>query len=147
MERQGRDYAAASPAYAQQQRQPVNMQQQQQYGFHPQPQQFPSSVHGPPFLPPGPGHPPMQQFPYPHIMQQQQLQQLHPHGPPPPHLLQQHRCDSCVPLLAHERGARERIHFSFGNCTQVFRGLARIRRDGGQSRPDYRLIVLSGRSM
>lgn len=102
MERQGRDYAAASAtAYAQQQRQPVNMQpQQQQFGFHPQPQQFPSSVHGPPFLPPGPAHPSMQQFPYHHPLQQQQLQQLHPHAPPPPpHLLlqQQHQAPPAFP--------------------------------------------------
>lgn len=94
MERQGRDYAASpASAYAQQQRQAVNMQQQQQFGFHPQPQQFPSSVHGPPFLLPGPGHPSMQQYPYHHPLQQQQLQQLHPHAAPPPHLLlqQQHQ--------------------------------------------------------
>ncbi|KAI4356155.1 hypothetical protein L6164_000199 [Bauhinia variegata] len=87
MERPGHDYAAnPSMAYAQQ-RQAANMQQQQQFGFHPQHQQFPSSVHGPPFLPPGPPHPSLQQFPYHHAMQQQQLPQLHPHGPPPPHLL------------------------------------------------------------
>ena len=104
MERQGHDYAAASAmAYAQQQRQAANMQQQQQFGFHPQHQQFPSSVHGPPFLPPGPGpaHPSLQQFPYHHAMpQQQQLQQLHPHAPPPPpHLLiqQQHQAPPAFP--------------------------------------------------
>ncbi|KAK7265051.1 hypothetical protein RJT34_32667 [Clitoria ternatea] len=57
MERQGHGYAAASAiAYAQQQRQAANMQQQQQqFGFHPQHQQFPSSMHGPPFIPRGPG--------------------------------------------------------------------------------------------
>lgn len=102
MERQGHDYAAASAmAYAQQQRQAANMQQQQQFGFHPQHQQFPSSMHGPPFIPsgpgpgPGPAPPPMQQFPYHPALQQQQQQQqqplpqLHPHAPPPPHLLLQ----------------------------------------------------------
>ena len=88
MERQGHDYATASAmAYAQQQRQAANMQQQQQFGFHPQHQQFPSSMHGSPFIPPGPGpaHPPMQQFPYHPALQQQQqpLPQLHPHAPPP----------------------------------------------------------------
>nr|KYP71166.1 Calcium homeostasis endoplasmic reticulum protein [Cajanus cajan] len=104
MERQGHDYAAASAmAYAQQQRQAANMQQQQQFGFHPQHQQFPSSMHGPPFIPPGPGpaHPPMQQFPYHHALQQQQqpLPQLHPHAPPPPHLLlqQQHQGPPAFP--------------------------------------------------
>uniref|UniRef100_A0A2N9EL74 CID domain-containing protein n=1 Tax=Fagus sylvatica TaxID=28930 RepID=A0A2N9EL74_FAGSY len=85
MDRQPHDYASASAiAYAQQQRQPPNMQQQQQqFGFPPQHQQFPPSVHGPPFLPP---HPSLQQFPYHHHMQQQP-QQLHPHPPPHPHLL------------------------------------------------------------
>ncbi|GAV71153.1 Surp domain-containing protein [Cephalotus follicularis] len=74
MDRQAHDYAAASAmAFA---------QQQQQFGFHPQHQQFRPSVHGPPFLPP---HPPLQQFPYPHHLQQQP--QLHPHPPPHPHLL------------------------------------------------------------
>ncbi|KAH0776229.1 hypothetical protein KY290_007640 [Solanum tuberosum] len=33
--------------FAQQQHQAANMQQQQQFGFHPQHQQFPPSVHGP----------------------------------------------------------------------------------------------------
>ncbi|KAK7378898.1 hypothetical protein VNO80_04347 [Phaseolus coccineus] len=107
MERQGHDYTAASAmAYAQQQRQAANIQQQQQqqqFGFHPQHQQFPSSMHGPPFIPPGPGpaHPPMQQFPYHHALQQQQqpLPQLHPHAPPPPHLLlqQQHQGPPAFP--------------------------------------------------
>jgi hypothetical protein len=85
MDRQPHDYASASAlAYAQQQRQPPNIQQQQQqFGFPPQHQQFPPSVHGPPFMPP---HPSLQQFPYhPHL--QQQPQQLHPHPPPHPHLL------------------------------------------------------------
>ncbi|KAJ1392737.1 SWAP/Surp [Sesbania bispinosa] len=104
MERPGHDYAAASAmAYAQQQRPAANMQQQQQFGFHPQHQQFPSSMHGPPFIPPGPGpaHPSMQQFPYhPALQQQQQLQQLHPHAPPaPPHILlqQQHQAPPAFP--------------------------------------------------
>ncbi|KAG6706222.1 hypothetical protein I3843_07G206500 [Carya illinoinensis] len=80
MDRQPHDYASASAmAYAQQQRQPPSMQQQQQFGFPPQHQQFPPSVHGPPFLPP---HPSLQQFPY-----HPQMQQLHPHPPPHPHLL------------------------------------------------------------
>ncbi|CAA2995382.1 calcium homeostasis endoplasmic reticulum -like isoform X1 [Olea europaea subsp. europaea] len=75
------DYAAAM-AFAQQQ-QVTNIQQQQQYGgFHPQHQQFPPSIHGPPFLPP---HPPLQQFPY---GQQMQQHQHYPH-PPLPHLHQQ----------------------------------------------------------
>ncbi|MED6144417.1 hypothetical protein PIB30_015421 [Stylosanthes scabra] len=107
MERQGHDYASASAmAYAQQQRQAANMQQQQQqFGFHPQHQQFPSSVHAPPFLPPGPGpaaHPSLQQFPYHHAMpqqQQQQLQQLHPHAPPPPHLLMQQQHQAPPPAF------------------------------------------------
>ncbi|XP_027350223.1 calcium homeostasis endoplasmic reticulum protein isoform X2 [Abrus precatorius] len=105
MERQGHDYAASAMAYAQQQRQAANMQQSQQFGFHPQHQQFPSSMHGPPFIPPGagPAHPPMQQFPYHHALQQQQQQplpQLHPHAPPPPpHLLlqQQHQAPPAFP--------------------------------------------------
>ncbi|KAK7849640.1 protein tic 214 [Quercus suber] len=84
MDRQPHDYASASAmAYAQQQRQPPNMQQQQQFGFPPQHQQFPPSVHGPPFLPP---HPSLQQFPFHHHMQQQP-QQLHPLPQPHPHLL------------------------------------------------------------
>ncbi|KAJ7975946.1 Calcium homeostasis endoplasmic reticulum protein [Quillaja saponaria] len=95
MDRQGLDYPAASAlAYAQQQLQAANMQQQQQFGFHPQHQQFPSSVHAPPFLPP---HPSLQQFPYHHQMQQQQLQ---PHAAPPhPHLLhlQQHQAPPAFP--------------------------------------------------
>lgn len=84
MDRQSQDYAAASAmaAYAQQQRQATNLQQQQPFGFHGQHQQFPPSVPGPPFLPP---HPAMQQYPYHHPMQQQP--QLHPHHPPHPHLL------------------------------------------------------------
>ncbi|XP_022841511.1 calcium homeostasis endoplasmic reticulum protein-like [Olea europaea var. sylvestris] len=74
------DYAAAM-AFSQQQ-QVSNIQLLQQYGFHPQHQQYPPSVHGPPFLPP---HPPLQQFPYPQPMQQHQH---YPH-PPLPHLHQQ----------------------------------------------------------
>ncbi|XP_055833485.1 uncharacterized protein LOC129902315 isoform X2 [Solanum dulcamara] len=77
MDRQAHDYAAM--AFAQQQHQAASMQQQQ-FGFHPQHQQFPPSVHGPPFLPP---HSSLQQFPYCRPIQQQQL---HPHTPPP-HLL------------------------------------------------------------
>ncbi|RVW15657.1 hypothetical protein CK203_075360 [Vitis vinifera] len=50
MDRQAHDYAAAM-AFAQQQQQAANVQQQQPFGFHPQHQQFPPSVHGPPFLP------------------------------------------------------------------------------------------------
>ncbi|XP_009802757.1 SUPPRESSOR-OF-WHITE-APRICOT/SURP RNA-binding domain containing protein 1-like [Nicotiana tabacum] len=79
MDRQAPDYAAAM-AFAQQQHQAANTQQQQQFGFHPQHQQFPPSIHGPPFLAP---HSSLQQFPYPRPMQQPQL---HPHAPPP-HLL------------------------------------------------------------
>ncbi|KAK6237173.1 hypothetical protein SCA6_012510 [Theobroma cacao] len=81
MDRPSHNYAAASAmAYAQQQRQAPNIQQQQQFGFHPQHQQFPAAVHGPPFLPPHPS-----QFPYhPHMQQQPQL---HPHPPPHPQLL------------------------------------------------------------
>ncbi|KAI3948757.1 hypothetical protein MKX01_022171 [Papaver californicum] len=84
MDRQARDYAAAAAAmaYAQQQQQQL---QQQQFGLHPQHQQFPQQVHGPPFLPP---HPSLQQFPYHHHMQQQQQQQqLHPHPHQHHHLL------------------------------------------------------------
>ncbi|KAJ8534055.1 hypothetical protein K7X08_007379 [Anisodus acutangulus] len=73
MDRQAPDYAAAM-AFAQQQHQAANAQQQQQFGFHPQHQQFPPSIHGPPFLGP---HSSLQQFPYPRPMQQPQLP--HPH--------------------------------------------------------------------
>ncbi|PSS04950.1 Calcium homeostasis endoplasmic reticulum protein [Actinidia chinensis var. chinensis] len=82
MDRQAHDYAAAM-AYAQQQ-QAANIQQQKPFGFHPQHQQFPPSVHGPPFLSP---HPSLQQYPFPRHMQQPH--QLHPHPPPHPHLLHQ----------------------------------------------------------
>ncbi|XP_016483063.1 SUPPRESSOR-OF-WHITE-APRICOT/SURP RNA-binding domain containing protein 1-like isoform X2 [Nicotiana tabacum] len=75
MDRQAHDYAAM--AFSQQQHQAASMQQQQQFGFHPQHQQFPRSVHGPPFLPP---HSSLQQFPYPRPIQQPQL---HPHTLPP----------------------------------------------------------------
>ncbi|XP_058092397.1 uncharacterized protein LOC131238812 isoform X2 [Magnolia sinica] len=81
MDRQVHNYAAAAAmAFAQQQQQQANLQQQPPYGFHPQPQQFPQQVHGPPFLPP---HPSLQQFPFPrHLQQQQQLHpHLHPHHP------------------------------------------------------------------
>ncbi|KAL6992040.1 hypothetical protein U1Q18_010151 [Sarracenia purpurea var. burkii] len=84
MDRQAHDYAAAM-AFAQQQQQQqqaANIQQQQQFGFHPQLQQFPPSVHGPPFLSP---HPSLQQYPFPRHMQQPH--QLPPHPPPHPHLL------------------------------------------------------------
>ncbi|KAF2305820.1 hypothetical protein GH714_008253 [Hevea brasiliensis] len=98
MDRQAHDYAAAASAMAfaqqqQHQRQAANIQpQQQQFGFHPQHQQFPP----PSFMSP---HPSMQQFPYPHHLQQQQhqphslpsahpqlLHQQHPPPPFPPHL-------------------------------------------------------------
>ncbi|KAL6549091.1 hypothetical protein OROHE_008936 [Orobanche hederae] len=82
MDRQPHDYGAPM-SYGQQQHQPTNMQPQQQYGFHPQHQQFPPSVHGPPFMSP---HPSIQQFPYPRPMQQTQM---YPHLPPHPHLHQQ----------------------------------------------------------
>uniref|UniRef100_A0A5B7AA58 Putative calcium homeostasis endoplasmic reticulum protein-like isoform X1 n=1 Tax=Davidia involucrata TaxID=16924 RepID=A0A5B7AA58_DAVIN len=83
MDRQAHDYAAAAAmAFAQQQQQASNIQQQQQFGFHPQHQQFPPSVHGPPFLPP---HPSLQQFPFHRHMQQPQ--QLLPHPPTHPHVL------------------------------------------------------------
>ncbi|KAH9607490.1 hypothetical protein KSS87_017422 [Heliosperma pusillum] len=81
MDRPPHDYVAAM-AFAQQQQQ---QQQQagnmpgQQFPFPPQHQQFPPSVHGPPFLPP---HPSVQQYPFP---RQQQPQSLHPH-PSHPHL-------------------------------------------------------------
>ncbi|KAF7146165.1 hypothetical protein RHSIM_Rhsim04G0157200 [Rhododendron simsii] len=81
MDRQAHDYAAAM-AFAQQQQQAANIQQQQQFGFHPQHQQFPPSVHGPPFLSP---HPSLQQYPFPRHLQQPH--QLHPHPPPHPHHL------------------------------------------------------------
>lgn len=76
MDRPPHDYGAPM-GYGQQQA--TNAQQQQQYGFHPQHQQFPPSVHGPPFMPP---HPPVQQFPFPRPMQQTQL---YPHLPPHPY--------------------------------------------------------------
>lgn len=80
MDRQAHDYATAMAfVQQQQQQQTTNIQQQQQFGFH---QQFPPSVHGPPFLPP---HPSLQQYPFPRHMQQPH--QLHPHPPPHPHLL------------------------------------------------------------
>ncbi|RVW94787.1 Calcium homeostasis endoplasmic reticulum protein [Vitis vinifera] len=82
MDRQAHDYAAAM-AFAQQQQQAANVQQQQPFGFHPQHQPFPPSVHGPPFLPP---HPSLQQYPF-HRHMPPQSQQLHPHPPPHPHLL------------------------------------------------------------
>ncbi|EYU30982.1 hypothetical protein MIMGU_mgv1a002724mg [Erythranthe guttata] len=87
MDRQPHDYGAPMTygQQQQQQQQATNMQQQQQpYGFHPQHQQFPPSVHGPPFLPPHPSL--QQQFPYPRPMQQSQI---YPHLPPHPHLHQQ----------------------------------------------------------
>ncbi|KAL7160636.1 hypothetical protein ABFS83_01G109600 [Erythranthe nasuta] len=76
MDRQPHDYGAPM-TYGQQQQQATNMQQQQ-YGFHSQHQQFPPSVHGPPFLP---SHPSLQQqFLYPRPMQQSQIYpHLHPH--------------------------------------------------------------------
>ncbi|GMP23947.1 hypothetical protein CsSME_00001374 [Camellia sinensis var. sinensis] len=77
MDRQAHDYAAVM-AFVQQQQQTTNIQQQQQFGFH---QQFPPSVHGPPFLPP---HLSLQQYPFPRHMQQPH--QLHPHPSPYPHL-------------------------------------------------------------
>ncbi|CAL5366828.1 unnamed protein product [Camellia sinensis] len=81
MDRQAHDYAAAMAfvqQQQQQQQQTTNIQQQQQFGFH---QQFPPSVHGPPFLPPQLS---LQQYPFPRHMQQPH--QLHPHPPPYPHL-------------------------------------------------------------
>ncbi|KAK3019889.1 hypothetical protein RJ639_002938 [Escallonia herrerae] len=83
MDRQAHDYAAAM-AFAQQQQ-----QQQQQFGFPPQLQQFPPSVHGPPYLSP---HPSLQQFPYHRHMQQPPL---HPHAPP--HLLHLQQPPSAFP--------------------------------------------------
>ncbi|GMP23927.1 hypothetical protein CsSME_00001363 [Camellia sinensis var. sinensis] len=60
MDRQAHDYAAAMGfVQQQQQQQTTSIQQQQQFGFH---QQFPPSVHGPPFLPPDPS---LQQYPFP----------------------------------------------------------------------------------
>nr|DAD20594.1 TPA_asm: hypothetical protein HUJ06_022057 [Nelumbo nucifera] len=81
MDRQAHDYAAAMAYAQQQQQQAANIQQQQQFGFHPQHQQFPQQVHGPPFVPP---HPSLQQFPFHRHLQQQQL---HPHPHHPHHLL------------------------------------------------------------
>ncbi|XP_075503632.1 SUPPRESSOR-OF-WHITE-APRICOT/SURP RNA-binding domain containing protein 1-like [Primulina tabacum] len=81
MDQQPHDYGA--PVTFPQQQRPSHGQQQQQYGFHPQHQQFPPSVHGAPFLPP---HPSLQQFPYPRPLQQPQL---YPHPLPHPHLHQQ----------------------------------------------------------
>ncbi|KAK9716082.1 hypothetical protein RND81_06G210200 [Saponaria officinalis] len=78
MDRPPHDYAAAM-AFAQQQQQAGNLPGQQ-FPFPPQHQQFPPSVHGPPFLPP---HPSVQQYPFP---RQQQPQSMHPH-PSHPHLL------------------------------------------------------------
>ncbi|KAL7160629.1 hypothetical protein ABFS83_01G109100 [Erythranthe nasuta] len=91
MDRQPHDYGAPMTyGQQQQQHQATNMQQQQQqYGFHSQHQQFPPSVHGPPFLPPHPSL--QQQFPYPRPMQQSQIYphpHHHQHSPSsfPPHL-------------------------------------------------------------
>ncbi|CAL9147099.1 uncharacterized protein LOC103985642 isoform X1 [Musa acuminata AAA Group] len=98
MDRQPPEYATAM-AFAQQQQQQANMPSQQQFGFHPQTQQFPHQVHGPAFLP----HPSLQQFPpyhrpfplpqqlYPHLplnlqQQQQPPPSFAPHNPPP-HLM------------------------------------------------------------
>ncbi|THG19940.1 hypothetical protein TEA_021561 [Camellia sinensis var. sinensis] len=79
------------PAMAFVQQQTTNIQQQQQFGFH---QQFPPSVHGPPFLPP---HPSLQQYPFPRHMQQPH--QLHPHPPPYPHLLHLQRQQQPPPVF------------------------------------------------
>ncbi|XP_060197993.1 uncharacterized protein LOC132626973 [Lycium barbarum] len=95
MDRQAHDYAAM--AFAQQQHQAASMQQQQQFGFHPQHQQFPPSVHGPPFLPP---HSSLQQIPYPHPIQQPQL---HPHIPPPHHLHLQQPPPAFPPHMPHHQ--------------------------------------------
>ncbi|KAH0459880.1 hypothetical protein IEQ34_010543 [Dendrobium chrysotoxum] len=80
MDRQTHDYAAAM-AFAQQQQ--ANIQQQQQYAFHPQPLQHPQQMHGSPFMPP---HPSIQQYPYHHRLPQPQL---YPHPPHPMLHLQQ----------------------------------------------------------
>ncbi|TYJ30184.1 hypothetical protein E1A91_A06G117200v1 [Gossypium mustelinum] len=74
MDRPPHNYAAASAnamAYSQQQRQSANIQQQ--FGYPPQHQQFPATVHAPPFLAPHPS-----QFPYHPHMQVQHQPQLHP---------------------------------------------------------------------
>ncbi|KAJ6807084.1 calcium homeostasis endoplasmic reticulum protein [Iris pallida] len=81
MDRQAHEYAAAM-AFAQQQQQ--GGIPQQQYGFHPQPQQYPQQVHPSPFVPP---HPSLQQFPYHRPMSQQH--QLYPHHHPMHHVQQQ----------------------------------------------------------
>ncbi|GMP71434.1 hypothetical protein CsSME_00029839 [Camellia sinensis var. sinensis] len=92
MDRQAHDYATAMAfVQQQQQQQTTNIQQQQQFGFH---QQFPPSVHGPPFLPP---HPSLQQYPFPRHMQQPH--QLHPHPPPHPHLLHLQQQQQPPPLF------------------------------------------------
>ncbi|KAE8705730.1 phosphoenolpyruvate carboxylase 2-like isoform X1 [Hibiscus syriacus] len=73
MDRPPHNFAAASAnsmAYTQQQRQVANIQQQ--FGFHPQHQQFPTTVPAP-FLQPHPS-----QFPYHPHMQVQHQPQLHP---------------------------------------------------------------------
>ncbi|XP_073003757.1 uncharacterized protein [Typha latifolia] len=85
MDRQAHEYAAAM-AFAQQQQQQANMQQQQQFGFHPQAQQLPHQVHGPPFVAP---HPSLQQFPPYHRPMPQQQQLYPPHHHPLVHLQQQ----------------------------------------------------------
>ncbi|CAL9762040.1 unnamed protein product [Musa acuminata subsp. burmannicoides] len=95
MDRQAQEYLTAM-AFAQQQQQQASMQPQQQFGFHPQPQQFPHQVHGTPFLPPHPSQPfpayhhhfPPQQQIFPHHLplnlqqQQQALAALEPHNLP-----------------------------------------------------------------
>ncbi|WOL18555.1 hypothetical protein Cni_G27352 [Canna indica] len=98
MDRQAHEYATAMAFAQQQQQQQAGMPPQQQFGFHPQAQQFPHQVHGPPFLP----HPSLQQFPpyhrpfpppqqlypghLPHLQQQQPSPAFGPHNPPP-HLM------------------------------------------------------------
>jgi len=87
MDRQAHEYAAAMAFAQQQQQHQAGIQQQQHFGFHQQPHQFPQQVHGPPFMP---THPSMQQFPYHlHLPPQQQLYPPHHHPlhqqPPPPY--------------------------------------------------------------
>ncbi|KAF6158351.1 hypothetical protein GIB67_022431 [Kingdonia uniflora] len=94
MDRQAHEYAAM--AFAQQQQQAANIQQHQQFGFHPQNRQFPQQVHGTPFLTP---HPALQQFPFHRHLQRQH--QIHPHPQHLLHLQQQQQQQSTPRFLPH----------------------------------------------
>lgn len=101
MDRQPHDYTSAMAFTQQQQQQAGNIQQpqqQQQFGYHPQHQQFPPSVHPPPFLPHP--HPSLQQYPFPRHLPQPPPQP-YPHPPPHPHLLHLQQQQQPPPFTTH----------------------------------------------